>query len=321
LTTYDFIMAFSLAWFSAITHLATLDVLRDYLINHTAVRNLRISGMVCMLVLLLFFLGATTNKPDDSIPIQCLFDHPEMGSLSSSGVLVDPLSVLSLLALAITALFLLMNYLRRIRWSLGKSNRRLMTRYYLIFALWRRYDKRSKALLEHHNLTSEGTALFLERLAMNRVFVWRRKQLEGVKNPTSTLLYRELRTFMYALALYSHSFISVTPDILFMLSYGITQSVGARWNKRTLYSMMGPGETETLGIPHETTVELDSSMGFGQVTPVFLLILPLLAAAEIYYGELRTGNQIFHSPMLIEVQRLGTKRSPLASDQATPALR
>lgn len=32
-------------------------------------------------------------------------------------------------------------------------------------------------------------------------------------------------------------------------------------------------------------LEMDSSMGFGQITPLFLLVLPVLGAAEIYYGQ------------------------------------
>ena len=88
--------------------------------------------------------------------------------------------------------------------------------------------------------------------------------------------------FEYCTYLNRASFISTTPDIMFMLSYGITQSIYSRWDARTISAFNRASGDYRL---RRVTVQLDESMGFGQVTPLLLLILPLLAAAEIFYGE------------------------------------
>jgi hypothetical protein len=54
--------------------------------------------------------------------------------------------------------------------------------------------------------------------------------------------------------------------VAFSFSYGISQVVAYRWLN----------EGVSIGIP--------STIDFGQITPIFLLVLPILVAAEIYYG-------------------------------------
>jgi len=104
LSGYDFKMAFSLAWFSSITHLATLDVLRDYLIKHRTVRKWRIWGMVGMLILLIYFLGVASNL-DPTIPAQCIFEIRNISIFQWSSVVVLYIPVL-----VITVIFLVANY-------------------------------------------------------------------------------------------------------------------------------------------------------------------------------------------------------------------
>jgi hypothetical protein len=50
-----------------------------------------------------------------------------------------------------------------------------------------------------------------------------------------------------------------------MVTYGLMQMVNYRWTF------------------HD--VKIVNEMGFGQIMPLFLLVLPIFAAAEIYYGE------------------------------------
>jgi hypothetical protein len=52
-----------------------------------------------------------------------------------------------------------------------------------------------------------------------------------------------------------------------MIAYGFTQLYGSRWHPNI-------------------EVYIDPSLSFGQITSMFLLVLPVLAAAEIYYGKL-----------------------------------
>ena len=67
---------------------------------------------------------------------------------------------------------------------------------------------------------------------------------------------------------YKGSFLSKLPPMLFDMTFGISQVVSSRWQ-------FAP----PLG-------EASNRMDFGQIVPLFLLSLPMLVAAEIYYGEL-----------------------------------
>jgi hypothetical protein len=65
---------------------------------------------------------------------------------------------------------------------------------------------------------------------------------------------------------YEESFLSKLPPMLFFLAYGLAQTILVRWK-------YAPAIGETA-----------ARMDFGQIVPVFLLALPLLAALEIYNG-------------------------------------
>lgn len=75
------------------------------------------------------------------------------------------------------------------------------------------------------------------------------------------------QSFLRTIYRYEGSFLSTLPDVAFSYSYGLTQIVLYRW-------VMAP------------QVTADSNrMGFGQYVPLLLLLLPILAAGETYYGE------------------------------------
>jgi hypothetical protein len=40
--------------------------------------------------------------------------------------------------------------------------------------------------------------------------------------------------------------------------------------------------------------EESTEMGFGQITSLFLLVLPVFAAAELYYGRLQNDHSLNH---------------------------
>jgi hypothetical protein len=50
-----------------------------------------------------------------------------------------------------------------------------------------------------------------------------------------------------------------------MIAFGLTQLYFYRWR-------------------YNKNVQIDTTMSIGQITPLFLLILPMLATAESYYG-------------------------------------
>ncbi|CZR65640.1 uncharacterized protein PAC_15540 [Phialocephala subalpina] len=96
LTGYEFSVVLSLAWFSSTTHLATLDVLRDYLVTHPVVRNWRVYGMISLLVLLAYTMFFTTiaSSSTTKVPIQCYYSMVSGPENEDQGTL-DPLPVIS----------------------------------------------------------------------------------------------------------------------------------------------------------------------------------------------------------------------------------
>lgn len=66
---------------------------------------------------------------------------------------------------------------------------------------------------------------------------------------------------------YIESFLYYIPTVIFSMTYGISQTVFVRWYK-----------------PPKTTDDI-RRIGFGQVVALALLVIPTLAACEIYNGQ------------------------------------
>ncbi|MCJ1461665.1 hypothetical protein MMC07_000262 [Pseudocyphellaria aurata] len=92
---------------------------------------------------------------------------------------------------------------------------------------------------------------------------------------------------------YHESYLSQIPWIFFEISYGLTQLVYYRW-------LLAHGLKDSV-----------NQMTFGQIMPLFLLALPVLAAAETYYGS--------HDPFEPSIQRgdVVNSRGNLISDPST----
>jgi hypothetical protein len=86
---YEFQVATSLAWFSATTHLATLDVLRGYFRLNRGVCYVRVVGITVNLILLGISLIAVSmgNGPDYLInPVQCVFSPNGLDNAASNSL-------------------------------------------------------------------------------------------------------------------------------------------------------------------------------------------------------------------------------------------
>lgn len=99
------------------------------------------------------------------------------------------------------------------------------------------------------------------RMKQRRRFVRheKRRRQRGSLRFVSDILYmnQELR----------HSFVSELLTLLFGVVYGITQIVVDRRD-----------------VPPGGLAGSQNTMGFGQLVPLFLLALPVLAGAEVYFG-------------------------------------
>ncbi|KAH7119139.1 hypothetical protein B0J11DRAFT_86453 [Dendryphion nanum] len=250
LTVYEFQVAFALAWFSCTTHLSTLDVLRDYLIKHGVVRNWRVFGMIVLLILLIYALIMTMASIDETIPVQCTFRYFGDRSINSS----DPIDVYLVLAAVLTLALLVWNYIIRI---LGSYQRLGMTGTILERIV---FSAKTLKLQRRHKPTDEEYDEMLIEAVLERRSRIRCKHLERIK--ASQGIRRHLFIFNRASKMYSESFLSLGPLIIFMVTYGFAQLYINRWHP-------------------DVPVTVDESMTFGQITPLFLLVLPIFAAAEI----------------------------------------
>jgi hypothetical protein len=254
LTVWEFQLAFSLAWFSSTTHLATLDVLREYFLSHGAVRNWRVFGMIALLVLLMYSLIMAMASVDTTIPIQCTFQFFGERGLNQA----VPLDIFDILSAGLTLVLLTWQYLVRIHWSYKNDDGRATSFERMMFRL-RTYRHRSMFQPNKRELE-----YIIEEALCERTSFRRRRNLEQIRECRG--LRRHWLIAYRASETYSQSFLSLGPMLTFMIAFGFTQLYLGRWHSGT-------------------PLELDTSMGFGQITPLFLLVLPVLVAAESYYGQ------------------------------------
>jgi hypothetical protein len=94
------------------------------------------------------------------------------------------------------------------------------------------------------------------------------------------------RPILFLFGEYYTSAVSVIPFALYGLSYGLTQTMVLRWGSEV-----------------ELTPETQA-MGFGQIVPLSLIILPLLTAVELFSGkQLSRLNSVKFLTMIQPVQR------------------
>jgi hypothetical protein len=259
LSIYEFNVVTALAWFSSLTHLATLDVLQQYFFDNPAVRDWRVGGMVIVLIFLIVaqVLSLIYQPSNFPVPIQCL--APGLPGY------VDPFSLIPIIALVYTVLYLLFSYINRIRrlYNRGHSNSlaaRLGQKLYLGTAGRSGRFEKEVPYSDRLKLLDEIYEDYL------------RKERAAFERPMELLGMHRLKQTFRAISSYQESFLSTIGALSFSLSYGVTQLV--------LYRFI-----DALSIKEGST-----RMDFGQIVALILLFLPILTAAEIYYGTTAPRN-------------------------------
>ncbi|KAE8826430.1 hypothetical protein PTNB73_06840 [Pyrenophora teres f. teres] len=266
LTPPDFRVAFALAWFSTTTHLATLDSLRQYFVQHAMLRNVRIIGMLAFMALFLYsFLVVLLmeNSPDSLVPVQC---HVQ-GSVKLYG---DEEVTLSkyFVPWVMTVLFLIFEYKSALLRTYDYGANDLIGLGALsknVLALWSRWRHPKNLRLPH--MSTKEWRYVQNEFALESFAAQRRDLLEGVMQvPANTKHWRRLnKTYQYAAHRHWQSLLPLAFPMTFMMVYGFVQMLMFR-----------------LELGEINGIEFDSSMGFGQIIPLILLALPFLAAAELY---------------------------------------
>ena len=272
---YHFQIIASLAWFSSTTHLATLTVLRVYLINHAQIRHWRVATMLVILSLLGFSQVLVYGNVDSSRPVQCYFRNKEellasLGPDNNSGIVV-----LSLLAIFYTKGIIRL-YSADPEWSILTGLVESIRNFTVKLTGGRRYRYRrlEKIIVAFSRESRADQGVMIRKIS-------RYQRLARVRYKSRFMLVMVLAGEL------SQSFLGELLTLLFGVSYGITQVVISRQN------------TPSAGITGN-----QNAVGFGQLVPLLLLGLPMLAVGEIFSGKLHAAN----------ADSIGARRSTESTD-------
>lgn len=287
----EFEVTFALAWFSTTTHLATLDSLRHYFVSHPTIRNLRVVGMLIMMALFFYAFVLQTylqSAPDYTLPVQCyltmtsqlwrapILNQEWTGFRTDREIYISfprpvPSSQKFIHYARLTVRILIFIYIAlgykdrvlqlygfRTSHSRGQSN---FTSKLLVQFL-RLFGKVPKDFAGIITISTRNWTPILEEYNKERRAHNRARLLAKLLDTQHSLIQLRLARLMYG-----HSFLHVIPYLVFMLVFSFCQMLVLRWRDMWI----------TLG-------DVNVQMGFGQITPLLLTVLPLLAAAEIYYG-------------------------------------
>jgi hypothetical protein len=284
-TAYELSMVVSLAWFSSATHLATLDVLQDYFQRNRVVRNWRMIGMIAIMLLLIagLTLSGIYSNVDTSAPLPCLTTVPQLVYDCNGTLYYDNGTSNSndTQYINCTSHVTFDNYLSGD--SLFSGFGALFTVAYLVYgyvgAITRTITISKKTALTPTHLSvyvafkaTKGKADISMELVNNAIIDIKAENDKALNRKFAKLSKRRFSAWLYefylALDAYHGSFVYHIGGLSFGLSYGLAQVATVRWG------FEGPIlETES------------NHIDFGQIVPLVLLVLPLLAAAEIFHGK------------------------------------
>jgi hypothetical protein len=263
MTVAEFWIAFSLAWFSATTHLATLDTLQQYFRRNTTLRNWRVRGILLLMAVFIYCFGVVLfiGLSPSTVPVQCYYVKSSRQSLMN-----DPSRLGYGLGVSTPLLlYLTVAYLNRVlhAYAIG-----IPTSIVLVMI-------QARALLippssrELRQLPLRSRLTLIEEAKLEYLVETRSKLLECLDEPQSRNQFLSssqtlLQKFQLSSLIYDSSTVSVFPPLIFMLTYGFTQMAFYRWRQANIKDI--------------------NDMGFGQIMPLVLLVLPVLAAAESYHG-------------------------------------
>lgn len=253
ITIYSANVVSALAYFSASVHMGTLDFLTSYLRGHNIVRGCRVFAMICTATLLVFLM---------------------LLQLSSSwGVAVDRSNLFVICAFwDYTMMSGSLDYLN---YALGKL--------YVVIVLVYVHFERIKTLYSVWGRLPQGQDLMTKA----RLVKYGIKDFEYRKD-----LYKERAR---NIIIRPPSLGKTLATWRLVESYAFHETHDSRvWQIASLLyaNIYGAILIFELRNEHQGTVGPFNTMGFGQIVPVFLLVLLLFALVESVYGEsyLRLGH-------------------------------
>ena len=258
---YYFNIVASLAWFSSATHLTTLGVLRTYFVDYPTVRGWRVLGMVLIFSLLIVALLPGWDEHYNSVPISCAY----MG-LQIERNFPNIATILTTLG------FFIIIYTERIArlfskdgdWNLSDVLIERLVKSYTGNTYWEpTYRKIAKGTQKAKKSNSQVSSMIMAERERVRF-----RRFDRVMRNNRNRLKRVAWATAFMTQEISYSFLSQISILVFDLTYGFAQTI--------MYRTYTP----TRGIDGN-----QNEMGFGQLVPLFLLLLPVLAIGEIYFGK------------------------------------
>ncbi len=256
---YHFNIIAALGWFSSTTHLSTLAVLRAYLIDHPRVRDWRVVVMLGIFALLVVSQTGTFTTRDTSLPIQCMFESFGPGGLG----------FLNTVQLILVIIFLGVSYTNRTR-RLYQFDPDWSVQDWIVEVLARPLIKKNDVRNLERIVVTTPTVSKAEQGATYRKLQQRRRWWKhcGDWAKKRSALSRRVAELWYLNREMQSSFLSEILTLLFGVSYGISQLI-----------------TNREAIPSAGLLGDQNAMSFGQLVPLLLIALPVLAAGEVYFGE------------------------------------
>ena len=258
MSIYHFNIVASLAWFSSATHLATLGVLQKYLIDRPTIRDWRVVAMLLLSLMLIVARIPAGSYQYIYLPVSCAF---------SSKLIQPGLSYVATIG------FLVVRYSERIArlytwdadWTLSGFVIEILIKKVLA-----RIDYREPS---YKGIAKAGTDAHIPACEISGLIrVERRKfrfdHFETVMKLEHAPLTSRMLASLFVAKEFTFSFISQVLVLVFEITYGFTQTMMVRSNM-SINAVKGD----------------QNKMGFGQLVPLFLLLLPGLAVGELYFGE------------------------------------
>ena len=257
-SVFHFNIIAALGWFSSTCHLSTLSVLRTYLMDHPRVRDWRVVGMICVFLLTAVAQTLSFTTQDSAAPIYCAFQH-----LFPKAVNVSAIS------LPLIIIFLVVSYSNRIGrlysldpdWGIEDWCAELIAD---LVRDWTDMAQIQHILISMPKRSKAAKGAVFRRVEQRKDFA--RQCRRWIAHPRG--FRRQIYSLRYFYSQLNDSFLGEILTLLFGVTYGITSVVMSR-----------------VQVPDVGLSAGQNSMSFGQLVPLLLMLLPCLAAGEVFFGK------------------------------------
>jgi len=241
-----FWVVFDLAWFSSVTHLASLPALTRYLREHPRWRDLRVLLMLinyAMLVAAAVLTFGNYDPKSHDCPVQCAFDRYNRGTFPVSQTHIAQM------------VFLALGFI----WALVH-----------LFTPERAWAVRHDIIVKHRTWGDDAEALTKlieeeENDAADSVFMIPQRKFWQV----ASRFHKRWRENKIYIALFTASLFVWAPPAA--LKWGV------------LVGMWGMGVARLLS-DRQWAVDSENTWAFGQTLPLLLLVLPFFTVFEVLQG-------------------------------------